>query len=79
MASLTLSIPEELKHKMEHIKYVNWSAVARKAIMEKVDILERMDKLLSKSTLTEADTIRYGRLINKRIWKRHPAKYKVKS
>jgi hypothetical protein len=77
MASLTLSIPEELKHKMEHIKYVNWSAVARKAIMEKVEILEKMDKILSKSTLTEADTIKYGRIINKRIWKRHQAIHKA--
>lgn len=78
MASLTLAIPEELKHKMEHLKYVNWSAVARKAITEKVEILEKMDKLLSKSALTEEDTIKYGRTINKSIWKRHLTKYKAK-
>ena len=71
MASLTLAVPTELKQKMDSFKYINWSEVARVAIINKVQILQKMDKLLSKSTLTEEDTIKYGRAINKRIWKRH--------
>lgn len=71
MASLTLSVPAELKQKMASFKYINWSEVARAAILDKVQILERMDKLLSKSTLTQEDTVTYGREVNKRIWKRH--------
>ena len=71
MSSLTLSVPTELKQKMASFKYINWSEVARAAIIHKLQILEKMDKLLSKSTLTEEDTIKYGRTINKRIRKRH--------
>ena len=73
MASLTLAVPEELKQKMASFKYINWSEVARAAILYKLQVLEKMDKLLSKSTLTEEDTIKYGRAINKRIWKKHKA------
>ena len=73
MASLTLSIPTELKRKMAEFKYINWSEVARHSIIDKLQLLKRMDRLLSKSRLTEEDTIRYGRMINKRIWKKHKA------
>lgn len=71
MASLTLSIPIDLKKMMEHYPELNWSEVARKAIWEKIQILERMNKLLSKSELTEEDAVEYGRLLKKRIWKKH--------
>lgn len=73
MASLTLAVPEELKQKMACFKYINWSEVARAAILHKIEVLEKMNKLLSKSTLGEEATIRYGRATNKRIWKRHKA------
>ena len=71
MASLTLSMPQKLRQKMASFKYINWSEVAREAIIHKLEILEKMDKLLSKSTLTSNDTIKYGRRINKRIWQEH--------
>ncbi|HLG30981.1 MAG TPA: hypothetical protein VI387_12295 [Candidatus Brocadiales bacterium] len=73
MASLTLSIPAELRQKMASFKYINWSEIAREAIIHKIEILEKMNRLLSKSTLTQEDTIKYGRLTNKRIWKKHKA------
>jgi len=68
MTSLTLAIPSELKRKMKEFKYINWSEVARAAIIDKVRLLEKMDKLLSKSTVSEKDTIKYGRMIKKRQW-----------
>lgn len=70
MASLTLSIPTELKRKMAEFKYINWSEVARHSIITKLQLLEKMNKLLSKSTLTEEDAIKYGRIIKKRQWSR---------
>jgi len=73
MASLTLSIPTDIKKKMAQFKYVNWSAIAREAIIDKMQMLEKMDRLLSKSTLTEKDTIKYGRKVNKAVWKKHKA------
>lgn len=70
MASLTLSIPTEIKHKMDEFRYINWSEIARCSILSKLQLLKKMDKLLSKSALTEADTIKYGRMIKKRQWAR---------
>jgi hypothetical protein len=68
MASLTLAIPENLRRKIKEFKYINWSEVARAAIVDKLQLLEKMDKLLSKSALTEKDSLRYGRMIKKRQW-----------
>lgn len=68
MSSLTLAIPTDLKRKMREFRYINWSEVARAAIIDKVRLLERMDKLLSKSALTREDAVGYGRLIKKRQW-----------
>jgi len=68
MASLTLSIPTELKRKMHEFKYIDWPEVARNSIISKLRLLERLNKLISKSKLTEEDTIRYGRMIKKRQW-----------
>ncbi len=68
MASLTLSIPKELKRKMQEFAYINWSEVARAAIIDKLNLLNKMNQLLSESTLTEEDAVKYGRMIKKRQW-----------
>jgi hypothetical protein len=71
MVSMTLAIPIELKKEMELYPEINWSVVARAAIQRKIAILREMDKLLSKSELTEEDTIRTGRQINKKVAKKY--------
>lgn len=70
MTSLTLSVPEAIKRRMHEYKYINWSEIVRIAISDKIQFLEKIDKILSKSPLTEEDTIKYGRLIKKRQWKK---------
>jgi hypothetical protein len=55
MANMTLSIPDELLTKMRLFSEVRWSEVARKAIEKRVEDLEIMDKLASKSKLTHQD------------------------
>ena len=70
MASLTLSIPEDLRAKMRQFPEINWSEVARQAIMEKTRVLGQMQQLLSRSTLTEQDALKIGREIKRRIWKK---------
>ena len=57
MASLTLSIPNEIKKKMADFKYINWSEIARTAILEKIEVLEKMDRLLTQSRLSEKESI----------------------
>jgi hypothetical protein len=40
MTTLTLSVPQELKRKMELFIEINWSAVAREAFKQKIADLE---------------------------------------
>lgn len=68
MSSLTLAIPEALRREMKDFRYINWSEVARAAIIDKLEFLKKMNQLLSKSTLTEDDTIKYGRMVKNRQW-----------
>ena len=67
---MTLAIPKELKKEMELYPEINWSEVARAAIKRKITILKEMDRILSKSKLTEEDAIRFGREISKKVAKR---------
>ena len=71
MSSMTLAIPADLRAKMKLFPEINWSEVARQAILLKTRQLEQLNQLLSKSTLTEQDAIKIGRQIKQRVWKRH--------
>ena len=70
MVSMTLSIPSNLKKEMELYPEINWSAVAREAIKRKIQILQEMNKILSKSKLTEDDALYFGKKITKKAAKR---------
>jgi hypothetical protein len=63
MPNLTLSIPKDLHMRMKKHSEIRWSEVIRKTISEKIDILEMMDKLSSKSKLTKNDI----RILSKKI------------
>jgi hypothetical protein len=71
MVNMTLAVPEKLHSIMKKHKTTKWSEVAREAMWERAKKLELMDKLLSKSTLTEKDAIELGRKIKKGVAKRH--------
>ena len=71
MANLTLAIPADLKAKMNQFPEINWSEVARQAIAEKTQILEKMQRLLSKSNLTDRETLGVGRQIKRRVLRKH--------
>jgi hypothetical protein len=70
MVSITLAIPKEMKKEMELYPEINWSAVARAAILRKIQILKEMNKILSKSELTEEDAIFFGKQITKKAAKK---------
>ena len=76
MVTVTLSVPEDLKKKMDEFEDVNWSAVARKAFMQRIADMEFMEKIASKSTLTEKDAIELGRKVNEGLAKRYGIKKK---
>lgn len=70
MTSLTLSVSKELKKMMDEHPDINWSEVARQAIIQKLTLLAKMDRLLKNSKLTARDAIEIGRKVNKGIAKR---------
>lgn len=71
MPNITLAIPEDLKEKMDHFKEINWSEVARQAIREKTMLLERMNQMLSGSTLDDAAIEAHAAKIKKNVSKKH--------
>jgi len=71
MVSITLSVPEEMKHEMDSFQDINWSAVARQAIKNRLIMLERFKEFTKDSTLTEEDALRLGKELNKNLAKRY--------
>jgi len=55
MTNMTLAIPEELARKMKAFPEIRWSEIARQAIEKRVHDLEIMNKIASKSKITEKD------------------------
>ena len=75
MGTLTLSIPDELKHEMEDSPEINWSEIARAAIRDKLLELKLLKSIASKSKLTEKDALELGRMLRKSVHERHVKKY----
>ena len=71
MVSITLSVPEELKKDMDKFQEINWSAVARDAIKNKIIMLEKFKEFTKDSTSTEEDALRLGREVSLKATKRH--------
>lgn len=71
MPSLTLSIPEDLREKMRQFPEINWSEVARKAILEKAAILEKMNRILAAGAVTEGELKELAKEVKRRVWKKH--------
>ncbi len=71
MPNMTLAIPDDLKAKMARFPEINWSEVARQAIVGKMQVLDQMQRLLSNSSLVREDAVRYGREIKRRVAKKH--------
>ena len=70
MANMTLSIPNEVHKEMKHFSEVKWSEVARKAIIEKVNILQLAENLAKKSKLTRKDVDEFSKMIKSKATKR---------
>lgn len=71
MTNMTLAVPEDLHAIMKKYDTIKWSEIARKALWDQARKLELMDKLLSKSKMTEEDALEIGRKINRGIARRH--------
>lgn len=71
MVSITLSVPEDLKHEMDSFPEINWSAVAREAIKKRVMMMEKFKEFTKDSDFTEEDALKLGRDITEKAAKKH--------
>ena len=69
MGNITLMVPEELQKRMKKHKEIRWSEVIRKAIEKKITDLELLDKITSKSKLTEKDALEISKKIDSGVAK----------
>ena len=65
MPTITVSVDDVLKARMEEHPEINWSEVTRQAIREKITTLELMDELTATSALTAEDVERIAAEIDK--------------
>ena len=70
MGNITLSVPEDVHKDMKQFSEVKWSEVARKAIIEKLEVLKLAESLAKKSKLTEADVREFSKKIKSEATKR---------
>jgi hypothetical protein len=71
MVSITLAVPAELKRDMDQFPEINWSAVAREAIKQKILLLKKFREFTKDSTLTDEDALRLGAEVSKAVARRH--------
>ena len=71
MVTMTLAVPEDLKHKMDSFPELNWSEVARQAFKQKITDLEILNRFVKNSRLTERDALELGAKVSKSLAKRY--------
>ena len=71
MGNITLSMPDEILRKMRIMKEIKWSEVARRAIQQRIEDFEALEKIASKSKLTKKDAMEISEKIKKGIANRH--------
>lgn len=71
MVSVTLSVAEDIKQEMDQFPEINWSAVAREAIRQRLVMLHKFREFTKDSTLTEEEALQLGREVSRKAQKRH--------
>lgn len=71
MVTMTLAVPEELKHRMEAFPEMNWSEVARQAFFQRLNDLEFLKRFKAKSSLSEEDALKLGAEVSKKLSKKY--------
>lgn len=71
MVSLTLAISDELKKEMDQFPEINWSVIAREAILKRIMLLKKIKEFTKDSDLTEEDAVRIGKKVNEGLAARH--------
>ncbi|MBS3121863.1 hypothetical protein J4434_03205 [Candidatus Woesearchaeota archaeon] len=59
---------------MDNFQDINWSAVARQAIKNKLAMLEKFKEFTKDSTLTEEEALEWGKQVSEKAMKKHKAR-----
>jgi hypothetical protein len=70
MGTMSVSVENGMKERMNQLNEINWSAVARKAFEEKLKEVEILKKIASKSKLTAKDVNEISQNINENMAKK---------
>ena len=70
MGNITLSIPEELQKKMKKHSDIRWSEVIRKTIQRRIEDLELLDSLTTRSELTQEGALEISKKIDASVDKK---------
>jgi hypothetical protein len=65
MTNITLSIPDDVYQEMKQFSDIRWSEVARKAIVERMETLKRVEEIAKKSKLTAKDAKILSKKVNR--------------
>ncbi len=81
MASTVLTIPDEVKAELKSFSWVNWSELAREELIKQEERLKawrKIEKIVSKSKLTQEQADKISDEINMSLAKRYGALLKRK-
>jgi hypothetical protein len=73
MATVTLTVSDDIKSELKRFSWINWSEVAREEVMrqeKRARLFEELKELTKDSTLTDKDCLKLGKLVKKGIWQR---------
>jgi len=73
---LRMQIPEDLANELREVPKVEWSLVVNKLLKDKLSRLVRLEKIISKSELSEAKALEISDKINESLAKRYESLYK---
>jgi len=71
MVNVTLTVPIDLKKKMDEFPEINWSEIARQAINQRIQELALLRSITAKSKLTEKNLEEIGKKIKMAIAEKH--------
>ena len=71
MPNITLSLPAEVHRLMRKYPEIRWSEVARRAIISKLDDLQRLDDLTAASKLGKKDVTELDHIVKKSLAARY--------
>lgn len=74
MVNVTVSVPLDMKKKMDEFAVINWSEVARGAFAEQINKMELLKALTSKSKATDKDVEEITAIVKAGVWRRHEAR-----